>query len=84
MGRVIIELRKDIAPKTTENFRCLCTGEKGIGANGKPMHYKGIRFHKVQRLFMVQGGDVVKNDGSSGESIYGPLFDDENLTLPVK
>lgn len=84
VGRVIIELRKDVAPKTVENFRCLCTGEKGIGVNGKPLHYKGIKFHKVQRLFMVQGGDVVKNDGTNGESIYGPLFDDETLTLPVR
>ncbi|XP_055307468.1 peptidyl-prolyl cis-trans isomerase D [Sitodiplosis mosellana] len=82
VGRVIIELRKDLVPKTAENFRCLCTGEKGIGVNGKPLHYKGIRFHKVQRLFMVQGGDIVKNDGTSGESIYGPFFDDETLTLP--
>lgn len=84
MGRVIIELRKDIVPKTAENFRCLCTGERGVGVNGKPLHYKGIKFHKVQRLFMVQGGDIVKNDGTSGESIYGPVFDDESLTLPVK
>lgn len=83
MGRVIIELRKDVAPKTVENFRCLCTGEKGIGANERDLHYKGTRFHKVQRLFMVQGGDVVKNDGTSGESIYGPFFDDEILTIPV-
>lgn len=84
VGRVIIELRKDVVPKTAENFRCLCTGEKGIGVNGKPIHYKGIKFHKVQRLFMIQGGDIVKNDGTSGESIYGPLFDDENFTLTVK
>lgn len=83
VGRVIIELRKDVIPKTAENFRCLCTGEKGIGVNGRPLHYKGIKFHKVQRLFMVQGGDVVKNDGTSGESIYGPFFEDENLKLPV-
>lgn len=83
-GRVIIELRKDIAPKTCENFRALCTGEKGTGVHGKPLHYKGIKFHKVQRLFMVQGGDVVNNDGTSGESIYGPLFDDETLSLPVR
>ena len=84
VGRAIIELRKDVAPKTAENFRCLCTGEKGIGVNGRPLHYKGIKFHKVQRLFMVQGGDIVKNDGTSGESIYGTFFDDETLTLPVK
>lgn len=84
VGRVIIELRKDVVPKMVENFCCLCTGEKGIGVNGKPLHYKGIKFHKVQRLFMVQGGDVVKNDGTSGESIYGPLFANEKLTLPVR
>lgn len=84
VGRVIIELRKDVTPKTAENFRCLCTGEKGIGTSGKPLHYKGTRFHKVQRLFMVQGGDIVKNDGTNGESIYGQHFDDENMTLPVR
>lgn len=83
VGRVIIELRKDVTPKTVENFRCLCTGERGVGINGRPLHYKGTKFHKVQRLFMVQGGDIVKNDGSSGESIYGSHFDDESLTLPV-
>lgn len=80
---MVIELRKDIAPRTVENFRCLCTGEKGIGVNGTPLHYKGIKFHKVHRLFMVQSGDIVKNNGTSGESIYGPLFDDENFILPV-
>lgn len=84
VGRVIIELRKDVTPKTAENFRCLCTGEKGIGTSGKPLHYKGTRFHKVQRLFMVQGGDIVKNDGTNGESIYGQHFDDENMKLPVR
>lgn len=80
---MIIELRKDVVPKTAENFRCLCTGEKEIGIYGKPLHFKGTRFHKVQRIFMAQGGDVVKNDGTSGESIYGPFFDDENFTLKV-
>lgn len=83
VGRVVFELRKDVAPRAAENFRCLCTGEKGIGSNGKPLHYKGTRFHKVHKLFMVQGGDIVKNNGTSGESIYGPYFDDENYTLKV-
>lgn len=83
VGRVIIELRKDVVPRTAENFRCLCTGERGIGSSGKPLHYKGSKFHKVQRLFMVQAGDIVKNDGTSGESIYGPFFEDENFTLQV-
>lgn len=81
VGRIIIELRKDIVPKSAENFRALCTGERGIGRLGKKLHYLGTRFHRVERLFMAQGGDVVKNDGSSGESIYGPVFEDENFIL---
>lgn len=80
---MIIELRKDVVPKTAENFRCLCTGEKGIGTFGQPLHYKGIKFHKVQRIFMAQGGDVVRNNGTLGESIYGAVFEDENFTLKV-
>ncbi|XP_077298961.1 peptidyl-prolyl cis-trans isomerase D-like [Arctopsyche grandis] len=83
VGRVIILLRKDIVPKTCENFRALCTGERGLGAHsGKPLHFKGSRFHKAITQFMVQGGDIVAKTGSSGESIYGPAFEDENFTLP--
>lgn len=80
---MIIELRKDVVPKTAENFRCLCTGERGIGTMGKPLHFRGIKFHKVQKCFMVQGGDIVKNTGASGESIYGATFEDENFILSV-
>lgn len=80
---MIIELRKDVVPKTAENFRALCTGEKGIGQLGKPLHYKGIRFHKVTRVYVAQSGDVVNNDGTGGESIYGPVFEDENFKLEV-
>ncbi|XP_075162303.1 cyclophilin 40 [Haematobia irritans] len=80
-GRMIIELRKDVVPKTAENFRALCTGEKGIGKLGKPLHYKGIHFHKITRVYVAQSGDVVNNDGTGGESIYGPVFEDENFTL---
>lgn len=80
-GRMIIELRKDVVPMTAENFRCLCTGEQGIGRMGKPLHYKGIKFHKVTRVYVAQGGDVVNNDGTSGDSIYGPTFQDENYVL---
>lgn len=81
VGRLIIELRRDVVPKTVENFRALCTGEKGIGTKGRPLHFKGIKFHKVERLFMCQSGDIVTNDGTNGESIYGPLFEDENLDI---
>lgn len=83
-GRIVIELRKDVVPKSAENFRSLCTGEHGIGKLEKPLHYKGTRFHKVTRVFAAQGGDIVKNDGTSGESIYGPVFEDENFNLSVK
>ncbi|XP_076368141.1 peptidyl-prolyl cis-trans isomerase D-like isoform X2 [Tachypleus tridentatus] len=80
-GRIILELFKDIAPKTCENFRALCTGENGIGKKGKPLYYKGCRFHRVIRQFMVQGGDITNNDGTAGESIYGESFEDENFNL---
>lgn len=70
-------------PKSAENFRALCTGEMGNGRMGKQLHYKGVRFHKVTRLYVAQSGDVVNNDGTGGESIYGPIFEDENFTLNV-
>ena len=53
-GRIIMELRSDVAPKTAENFRCLCTGEKGMGKSGKPLHFKGSPFHRVIPDFMCQ------------------------------
>jgi peptidyl-prolyl isomerase D len=80
-GRVIIELFKDKVPKTVENFRALCTGEKGIGKNGKPLHYKNTIFHRVVPMFMVQGGDIINQDGTGGESIYGDKFNDENFSV---
>lgn len=54
---IILQLRADVVPKTAENFRCLCTGEKGKGRSGKPLHYKGCSFHRVIPEFMCQGGD---------------------------
>lgn len=77
MGRVVIELRQDVCPRTCENFRALCTGELGLT-------YKGSRFHKVVKLCLSQGGDIVQFTGSSGTSIYGKYFDDENFTLKVR
>ncbi|KAI5795142.1 peptidyl-prolyl cis-trans isomerase-like protein D [Geopyxis carbonaria] len=77
--RVTFELYNEIAPKTAENFRCLCTGEKGIGKMGKPLHYKGSTFHRVIKRFMLQGGDFTAGNGSGGESIYGAKFKDETF-----
>ncbi|CAJ1345301.1 unnamed protein product [Effrenium voratum] len=81
VGRIVCELFNDAVPKTAENFRLLCTGSRGIGKRGKPLHYKGVKFHRVVPNFVIQAGDFTHCDGTGGESVYGPTFPDENLNL---
>ncbi|XP_035679964.1 peptidyl-prolyl cis-trans isomerase B-like [Branchiostoma floridae] len=73
-GRVVMGLFGEIAPKTVANFEQLTTHEPG---------YKGSVFHRIIKDFMIQGGDITKEDGTGGMSIYGEKIADENVMLPL-
>jgi cyclophilin family peptidyl-prolyl cis-trans isomerase len=76
--RVIIKLFEDTSPLACENFKALCTGSKGKAkASGLPLHFKGVKFHRIVPNFIIQGGDIVMQNGTGGESIFGKKFKDE-------
>lgn len=81
-GRLVFELHNDVTPKTAENFRALCTGEKGKSPiSGKDLHYKGTTFHRIINGFMAQSGDFTHGNGMGGESIYGRTFQDVSIFI---
>jgi ATP-dependent RNA helicase DDX18/HAS1 len=83
-ARLELELYSDIVPKTCENFLALCTGERGRGRFGKPLHFKNSSFHRIIPRFMAQGGDFTAGNGTGGESIYGRTFPDEPAGLKLR
>jgi peptidyl-prolyl cis-trans isomerase-like 6 len=79
--RVVMQLRTDVAPRTCENFAALCTGERGEGASGTKLHYKGSILHRVVKGGWIQGGDISGGSGDGGESVFGPTFADESFAV---
>lgn len=92
MGRLTLGLYGNAYPKTCENFRCLCTGERGSVRIAKSkkvppvrLHYKGCDIFRIVPGFLVQGGDVTRSSRNlSGHSIYGHTFDDEGFKIKHK
>ena len=82
--RIILKLYPKVAPLACENFLALCTGEKGKGKSGKPLHYIGTPFHRIVTGFVAQGGDISTGTAAGGESIYGKNFKDDKLGLKKK
>ena len=79
-GRLTFDLYEDLCPLTCENFKALCTGEKGISViSKKPLHYKGSKIHKVFTDYIIQAGDFTRGDGRGGETIFGAPLVDEDL-----
>ncbi|XP_061372409.1 peptidyl-prolyl cis-trans isomerase CYP21-1-like isoform X2 [Gastrolobium bilobum] len=81
LGRIVTGLYGQVVPKTMENFRALCTGEKGKSAYEIKLHYKGTPFHRIISGFVIQGGDIVHYVGRGFESVYGGTFPDENFKI---
>jgi hypothetical protein len=80
-GRLEFDLFGGVAPRTVENFRCLCTGERGVGEQGKRLHYEGCKFHRIVASCFCQTGDIIDGTGTGGESIYGLTMEDETFEL---
>ncbi|XP_010002654.1 PREDICTED: peptidyl-prolyl cis-trans isomerase-like 6 [Chaetura pelagica] len=83
MGRLLLELFSDACPKTCENFRALCSGGAKSLCDGRELTYKNSLFHRVVKHGWIQGGDIITGKGDTGESIYGPTFEDE-FSVPHK
>ncbi|WWC98071.1 peptidyl-prolyl cis-trans isomerase D [Kwoniella sp. B9012] len=79
-GRLTFELFDDVVPKTADNFKHLCLGDK-TNSSGRKLAYEGSIFHRCIKSFMLQGGDFTNGNGTGGESIYGEKFEDEGFTL---